>query len=112
MTMITFEDILGIIVIAALGSYFIVGLAVVLLVVSRRPKRPDQPLPRGMLWESKDHEWNTRWWFLVLTMNHPVLIVLHVVFWPVWFMAYLDLIEAEEEDRSTPYLGPTDDDDV
>jgi len=110
--MITFEDVLGIIVMAALGSYFIVGLAVVLFVISRRPKRPDRPLPRGMLWESKDHEWNTRWWFLLVTFNHPLLIVLHVVFWPLWFMAYLDLIEAEEENKATPYLGPTNDEEV
>jgi hypothetical protein len=111
-TTITFNDVLEIIVVAALGSYFIVGLAVLCFVIARRPKRPDRPLPRGMLWEPKNHEWNTRWWFLMFTSNHPLLIVLHVIVWPLWFMAYLDSIEAEEENTPTQYLGPSDDEQV
>lgn len=109
MTTITFNDVLGIIVVAALGSYFVVGVAVYCFVISRRPKRPDRPLPPGMLWEAKDHEWNTRWWFLMLTGNHPLFIALHVIVWPLWFMAYLDSVKADEENR-TQYYGPSDDD--
>jgi hypothetical protein len=93
---ITFGNILEIIVVAALGSYFIVGFAVICFLLSRRPKPPNRLLPRGMLWEPKDHEWATRWWFLLFTTFHPLLIVLHVLVWPFWFMAYLDWIDAEE----------------
>jgi hypothetical protein len=75
--MITFEDISEIIVVAALGSYFIVGLVVICFLASRRPKLQDRPLPGGMLGEPKDHEWATRRWFLLLTTFHPLLIVLH-----------------------------------
>ena len=109
MKTITFGNILEIIVVAAVGSYFIVGLVVICFLVSRRPKRPNRPLPRGMLWELKDHEWETRRWFLLLTTFHPLLIVLHVVAWPFWFMTYLDWIDAEEENASTRYVGPIDD---
>lgn len=111
MTKITFDDILGIIIVAALGSYFIVGFVVYLFVISRRPKRPDQLLPKGMLWEAKDHEWNMRWWFLILTSNRPLLMVIHVLIWPFWFMAYLDSMEVEEENKPE-YHGPTKGDGV
>ena len=108
----TFGNVLEIIVVAALGSYFIVGFAVICFVISRRPKPPNRLLPRGMLWEPKDHAWATRRLFLMFTTFHPVLIVLHVVVWPLWFMAYLDSIETEEENEPPQYLGPTDDEEV
>lgn len=112
MATITFDDVLGIIIVAALGSYFIVGLVVYGFVLFRGPKWPDRPLPQGMLWEAKDHKWNTRWWFLSLTNKHPLLLALHIVVWPLWFIAYLDSIDAEEENRPTQYYGPTEDDEV
>ena len=112
MTAITFSDILGIIIVAALGSYFIVGLAVVGFVFFRGPKWSDRPLPQGMVWEPKHHKRNTRWWFLALTNDHPLLIALHVLVWPLWFLTYLDSIDEEEQDTSAPYLGPKEDEEV
>jgi hypothetical protein len=111
MAAITFADVLGIVVLAALGSYFIVGLAVVGFLFFRGPKWPRRGLPRGMLWEPKDHRRNTRWWFMALTSDHPLLIALHVVAWPLWFMTYLDELD-EEEAPPTQYLGPSDDEEV
>ena len=111
MRAITLDDVLEIIIVAALGSYFIVGVLVYCFVIFRRPKQPDRLLPKGMLWEPKDHQWNTRWWFLTLTSDHPLLIVLHVLIWPFWFMAYLDSIEVEEENK-VEYHGPTKDDEM
>lgn len=110
MTTITSGDVLEIIVVAALGSYFVVGLIVVCFVIPRRPKPSSRPLPPGMLWEPKNHNREMSRWFLLLTSFHPFLIVLHVVAWPFWFMAYLDWIDAEEGNTPTRYLGPTDND--
>lgn len=65
-----------------------------------------------MMWEPKDAEWGSRRLFLLLATFHPLLIVLHVVTWPLWFMAYLDWIDAQEEDPPTRYLGPTNADEL
>lgn len=112
MKTITFGNILEIVVVAALGSYFIVGALVICFLIFQRPKLSNRPLPRGMLWEPKDQEWAIRSWFLSLTAWHPLLFVLHLLVWPFWFMTYLDWLEAQEESESTPYLGPTDDGEV
>jgi hypothetical protein len=103
---ISLSDILGIIIVAALGAYFIVGLVVVLFLFFRGPKMLSPPR-NGMLWEKKDHERNMWWWASSLMSNHPIAFVLQLLIWPVWFMSYLDSLDAEEE--KTDYLGPPDD---
>jgi hypothetical protein len=105
---ISLSDILGIIIVAALGAYFIVGLVVVLFLIFRGPKM-SLPPRNGMLWEEKDNERNVWWWLSVSGRTHPVGIVLHLLIWPLWFMSYLDSLDAEDEETPPQYLGPTDD---
>ena len=57
---ISLSDILDIVIIAALGAYFIVGLVVVVFLFLRGPKM-SLPPKNGMLWEAKDHDRNM-WW--------------------------------------------------
>lgn len=89
-----------------LGAYLIVGLCVVGYInFFRRPQW--SKLPRnGMLWEARYHKRNTSWWFLALTMDHPIGLLLNVLFWPFWLLSYLDAKEAEKEDAPR-YHGPT-----
>lgn len=104
---ISVSDILEIILVAAVGAYLIVGLVVVLFLLFRGPKWSFPP-KNGMLWEAKDHDRNMWWWGSRYMTLHPVAFVLLLLIWPVWFMSYLDSLDAE--DQKTDYLGPPDDD--
>ena len=106
---ISLSDILEIIIVAALGAYFIVGLGVVMFLIFRGPKM-SLPPRNGMLWEKKDNERNLWWWLSISGRQHPVGFVLLILIWPYWFMSYLDSLEAEDEETPPQYLGPTDDD--
>ncbi len=101
-------SIIGIVLVCLVGAYLLVGLCVVGYIFFFRGPVLSR-LPRaGMLWEQRYHKRNSSWFFLSLTGDHPIGLLLNILFWPAWLLFYLDAKEAEDEGEGEPrYHGPT-----
>jgi len=96
----------GLIIVCVLGAYLIVGLCVVgYILFFRRPVYFRFPRT-GLMWEQRYHKRNTGFWLLLLSGDHPIGLLLNILFWPAWLLFCLDAKEAEDE-AEPKYHGPT-----